>query len=157
MQWTRNQIFITHGSTPATCTRNTSFFFEKNFFFSKKGKFFKKKIGMTTKRIESDPASFEEFTLLELQGELQSKGVIPQQDLTKSQLRIGKQLGKLKEDEESGRLVLDIGSNRLEGKRVKLDRPMAILKKMDDRTYSTRGLVTEKMIFKTRPQPLTFV
>jgi chromosome transmission fidelity protein 8 len=86
------------------------------------------------------------WLLIELQGELRA---LDGQEADWS----GKSLGKLM-DQDSDNPVLIIGSHRLEGKRTKLAKPFAILKKQGD-FYTSQGFVNEKLLFKTRPKPLT--
>lgn len=87
--------------------------------------------------------------MIELQGELASSNAE-----NAAELRNGKILGKIQYS-DSPQLV--IGNSQLDGKRVKLAAPYAILKKIkrDDGAVqlTNLGMVTEKYVFKTRPKP----
>jgi chromosome transmission fidelity protein 8 len=94
----------------------------------------------------------QDWILVELQGEVRSKigSEVGVDD------RKGKELGKLI-DRDSDNPVLIIGNSRLEGKRMKLAKPFAILKKLENGNsgYVSKGIVHQKFVFKTRPKPLT--
>lgn len=88
----------------------------------------------------------EGWLMIELQGELVSS--------TTDSSRPGKLLGRIVHSDTSPQLV--IGTSQLDGKRVKLSAPLAILKRVkngDETSYRNLGYVTEKYIFKTRPKP----
>ena len=86
------------------------------------------------------------WLMIELQGEIQSKGAADEP-------KDGKILGKLI-NHSSDLPVLIIGNSKLEGKRMKLAKPFALLKKVGN-GYETKGIVSEKLLFKTRPKPLS--
>ena len=88
----------------------------------------------------------QEWILIELQGELRAR---EGEQIDWKSKRIGKLLNR---DTDSP--VLIIGSSKLEGKRVKLPKPFALLRKCDG-AYESQGIVSEKFVFKTRPKPLT--
>ncbi|KAH9255361.1 hypothetical protein BASA81_006480 [Batrachochytrium salamandrivorans] len=84
--------------------------------------------------------------MVELQGELVSS--------TADDCRPGKLLGRIVHSDTSPQLV--IGTSQLDGKRVKLSAPLAVLKRVqngDETLYRKLGYVTEKYVFKTRPKP----
>jgi chromosome transmission fidelity protein 8 len=96
--------------------------------------------------VEDDSTAKREWLLVELQGELRVKE--SEQPEWK-----GKRLGRLI-DRDTEMPVLIIGSSKLEGKRVKLSKPYAILKRASA-GFVSEGVVSEKFVFKTRPKPLT--
>ncbi|KAF0731087.1 hypothetical protein Ae201684P_011701 [Aphanomyces euteiches] len=89
-----------------------------------------------------------EWSIVELQGELicESKASLP--------------LGKLQY--QKGVPTLLIGTHLLEGKVVKLGKPMAIMRKkaIDDnsteqtKAYTVVGIARKKLVFSTRPKPV---
>ncbi|GFR51016.1 hypothetical protein Agub_g13343 [Astrephomene gubernaculifera] len=92
-----------------------------------------------------------EWVLVELQGKIES--------LTEEQTtEIGMLLSK---DQEGKALQLTIGYHQLEGKRVSLKKPMAILSKSDSKAqqaggtaYEVVGVIRHQYLFKTRPRAL---
>jgi chromosome transmission fidelity protein 8 len=97
--------------------------------------------------IEDESTNGRDWILVELQGELRARdGEVAEW----KEKRLGKLLNR-----HGDNPVLIIGSSKLEGKRVKLNKPFAILKRCGGGGYESRGVVTEKFVFKTRPKPLT--
>lgn len=86
-------------------------------------------------------AGEREFVIIELQGEV--KHEIERLD--------GAHLGSLIEARE-GQYELHIGNHILRGKKEKLDRPIAVLRKEAD-GLNVEGLVHFKLLFKDRPAP----
>jgi len=101
-----------------------------------------------------DGSTTREWLLIELQGEVQlSETRSADDDRDEAVLRQGKTLGKLM-NQTTDNPVLIIGNNKLEGKKTKMPKPLAILRKVG-KGYECDGLVTQKLVFKTRPKPLT--
>lgn len=97
-------------------------------------------------QVEDDSCSGRSWILVELQGELK---LIDGEASAWRDKCLGQLIGK-----DGDNPVLIIGSNKLEGKRMKLPKPFAILRR-DGNEYHSQGIVTEKFVFKTRPKPLT--
>mmetsp|Transcript_18218 Transcript_18218/g.35790 ORF Transcript_18218/g.35790 Transcript_18218/m.35790 type:complete len:172 (+) Transcript_18218:115-630(+) len=68
---------------------------------------------------------------------------------------------------ENGLPILEIGVHRLEGKVVKIPKPFAIMERVESTSsddlpsapaggarFAIRGIVRQKLLFKTRPKPL---
>ena len=112
------------------------------------------------------------FYIVEIQGDLESR--IGDSSMT------GKFIGDLHFSKDSGAPILIIGHHILYGKVVNLDKPFVIAKKIrggrrdnsdqmednmdvdmedNDQTrgsteFTTRGIVRQKLLFKTRPKPI---
>lgn len=115
-------------------------------------------------RIEGGSTSGKEetkYALIELQGMLRLR--------EKDETPNGKKIGKLWIDDSNGHPIFVIGHHRLEGKFVKLKKPLACLRRAILDTSSTTSdgvafanaesfrvdcVVREKIVFKTRPRPL---
>ena len=96
--------------------------------------------------VEEDETNKRNWVLIELQGELRSTDG---HDVDRKGKCLGKLIGR-----DGDNPVLIIGTSKLEGKRMKLIKPFAILKRCKE-GYESQGIVTEKFVFKTRPKPLT--
>jgi len=98
--------------------------------------------------IRCDQFSPPRWLLLELQGDL----LIPDVAHALPSAFAGLDLGHF----EDGALpVLLIGNHRLEGKRNKLPKPYAIVRKSNSNKLDVVGLVEDRIIFKTRPKPIS--
>ncbi|GBG33852.1 Chromosome transmission fidelity protein 8-like [Hondaea fermentalgiana] len=80
----------------------------------------------------------------------------------------GQTLGELTFD--NGVPILEIGVHRLEGKIVKIPKPFAVIERIEDHNsaanniedsdqlpvtkFAVRGIIRQKILFKTRPKPL---
>jgi hypothetical protein len=104
-------------------------------------------------------AGEDEWSLLELQGHLDPRDV--QQTLDSLPL------GVLEADAANSKeFSLIIGSNKLVGKLVRLEKPLVVLTHEDnehvaadaagagDEHWRAVGVVRNKVVFKTRPQPI---
>lgn len=102
----------------------------------------------------AEDSTTKEWLLVELQGEVRVNQTSTEDDDAEEKARRqGKTLGKLM-NQNSENPVLIIGNNKLEGKRMKMSKPFAILRKVG-KGYESQGIVTQKLVFKTRPKPLT--
>ncbi|KAI4471580.1 rad25/xp-b dna repair helicase [Holotrichia oblita] len=98
-----------------------------------------------------------EWSLIELQGELKSH--------SEGQFD-GKFVGDL-HFTKAGVPVLIVGHHLMYGKEMALEKPYALLEKVDsgddttDKTktteYLVKSIITKKIIFKTRPKPIVFI
>jgi len=108
-------------------------------------------------RLCSSTSDEGEWVLLELQGEVTRKrasGESVKVDEDPSYFR-NSTLGRL-DNGDTEDPVLVIGNYRLEGKRVKLSNPLALLRRKDkENEFESLGLVYKKLVFKTRPKPLS--
>lgn len=92
------------------------------------------------------------WTMLELQGEVQSKS---EEDLG------GKMIGDLHFNPQ-GHPILIIGHHILFGKVSDLDKPLVVMTKKTQSEeherklveYNVTAVITQKLIFKTRPKPI---
>ena len=107
--------------------------------------------------VQADENSPNDWILIELQGEIRAH-VLAGEDEEEGEdnttvNRQGKKIGQLI-DRNAENPILLIGNSKLEGKRMKMPKPFAILRKVG-KGYETKGIVTQKFVFKTRPKPLT--
>ncbi|XP_046659276.1 chromosome transmission fidelity protein 8 homolog [Homalodisca vitripennis] len=96
-------------------------------------------------KMESDPPS---WGMLELQGDVESRNQTPLEDQF---------VGDLHFTFQGNTPVLIIGHHILYGKAVTLEKPLAILEKIqlpDSTEYIVKALVKHKLLFKTRPKPI---
>ena len=96
-------------------------------------------------KVQNTESATDEWCILEFQGEILGDlaGDLGQIEVTKSAAH------------------MEIGQHTLEGDIVKLKNPFMVLEKVksndDKATLSMRGLVQNKIIFKTRPRPKRLV
>ena len=67
-------------------------------------------------------------------------------------------LGNLQINKDNGNAHLTIGNHLLEGKLVKLQKPFAIMEKVNTEKgvqYEVVSVAKEKYLFKTRPKPIS--
>ena len=90
--------------------------------------------------VRPNSAGIQGWSAIELQGQLENRSNDSFAELA---------LGSFAVDTK-GRATITIGSHRLEGKKVKLQKPLAVTTKSGD-GYSVIGLIKDKFVFKERP------
>mmetsp|Transcript_13953 Transcript_13953/g.58261 ORF Transcript_13953/g.58261 Transcript_13953/m.58261 type:complete len:153 (-) Transcript_13953:23-481(-) len=103
----------------------------------------------------------DEWAMIELQGEVKMQSQLEGGDEDGAVLDAHNvDLGEFCGDQASGKASFTIGYHRLEGKEIKLKKPLAILEAADDdgqqgrRTLKVVGVVRRKFHFKDRPRAL---
>jgi len=97
------------------------------------------------------PENPSEWTLVELQGELQARG--KDTDILSGDGFGGLEMGNLSLNKE-GKAILHIGNAMLEGSSLPIPKPLVITKKRqvgDQATLEVVGVIRKKYIFKQRP------
>ncbi|EFN54833.1 hypothetical protein CHLNCDRAFT_134854 [Chlorella variabilis] len=100
--------------------------------------------------ISSDEGSSRSWALIEMQGEVERKdGGTLEEAFDVGTLSVS----------SSGAVMLTIGYHQLEGKRMELKKPFAVLDRVADAEghsteYKVIGVVREKILFKARPRAL---
>ncbi|KAL4441215.1 hypothetical protein ABPG77_011452 [Micractinium sp. CCAP 211/92] len=100
--------------------------------------------------LTAEEGSSRPWALLEMQGELERKDG--------GSLEEAFNVGTLSVS-SSGSVLLTIGYHQLEGKRMELKKPFAVLDKAEggergEAGYKVIGVVREKILFKARPRAL---
>ena len=94
--------------------------------------------------IQPSEDGIKDWCAIELQGTLDNRSEDSLADLA---------LGTF-QTKEKGKASIVIGSHKLEGKKVNLNKPLAVTVKEGD-SYSVVGLIKFKFVFKTRPTTQT--
>ena len=91
--------------------------------------------------INADKDGLNELIILELQGTLEIE------DKELKNLKIGNI------SFNNGKVFLIIGNHKLNGSKVMLEKPIAVMKKRktNNVTYNVLGLIKQKFVFNTRP------
>jgi hypothetical protein len=84
--------------------------------------------------------------MIELQGDL----LLPEGQVLPSAFQ-GLDLGRFEAGEAP---VVTIGNHRLEGKRTKMPKPFAVVRKTEQ-GLAVEGIVEEKLVFRSRPKPVS--
>ncbi|GAB4819033.1 hypothetical protein N2152v2_006079 [Parachlorella kessleri] len=96
------------------------------------------------------PAGVQQWAMVELQGEVERKdgGTLEQ----------AFDVGTLSVSNSGGSVLLSIGYHQLEGKKLPLKKPLAVLERepaaTQGLTYKVLGVVRDKYMFKARPRAL---
>ena len=117
----------------------------------------------------SEDGKLKKYVILELQGELDlqtEKNVLDNNEddetkkrsdgfggITEEYLK-GKFLGSFELKNNKSATLL-IGNHRLEGERVPVARPLAVLNQTSSSVVTVLGCIEERILFKTRPKPIT--